>query len=323
MARRNISLPDGLDDEARRARLNVSALAQRAVAGGLGDDGWADAISARGRRLIVVLDTGGVEGLAPTDETCRARLRVLREHASDTVPPAAVRADDHPGRVARRRTRFVSWLRSLVDDSRPPRLPGATILHMINTVDDFECCEVFVSDTLSLQTQGAARCPHNAASGVVAVDGSPAGHLFHAEPSEFVDVDRLMEQVDHVLTAREKARFGCEKPHGHAEIPPSVLEALRAVVTAMSKGQTITIVPYGQVLTTQQAADLLHVSRPHLIKLLERGEIPFFRTDERAGAHRRIALQDVVRYRDARNERRRGKLAELTRLAAEYEGDYS
>lgn len=154
------------------------------------------------------------------------------------------------------------------------------------------------------------------------MDAQPTGQLFHAEPSEIEDVDRLMERIDHVLSAHEKAQLACEDPHGQADIPMSVLEALRAVVTAMTKGQTITLVPYGKVLTTQQAAELLHVSRPHLIKLLDRGEIPHFRTDERAGAHRRIYLEDVLRYRERRNERRRGKLAEVTQRSAEYEGTY-
>jgi hypothetical protein len=67
---------------------------------------------------------------------------------------------------------------------------------------------------------------------------------------------------------------------------------------------------------------ICHVSRPHLIKLLDRGEIPHFRTDERAGAHRRVYMEDVLRYREGRNEHRRKKLAELTQRSAEYEGTW-
>lgn len=155
-----------------------------------------------------------------------------------------------------------------------------------------------------------------------AVEEQPTGQIFHAEPGEIEDVDRLRAAIDHVLSAHEKARLACEDPHGQTNIPMSVLEAFRAVVNAMTKGQTITLVPYGKVLTTQQAAELLHVSRPHLIKLLDRDEIPHFRTDERAGAHRRLYMEDVLRYRERRNERRREKLAELTQRSAEYEGAY-
>ena len=129
-----------------------------------------------------------------------------------------------------------------------------------------------------------------------------------------------MERIDHVHAGHERAQLA--EPHGHADIPPSVLDALRAVVTAMSKRQAITLVPYGKVLTTQQAAELLHVSRPHLVKLLERGEIPYFRTDERAGAHQRVYAVDILRYREDRNQRRRASLQELTRLSVGSEGDY-
>ncbi len=63
--------------------------------------GLEEARHSEGRRLIVVLDTGGVEGLAPIDDKRRARLRVLREQASDIVVPAAVLAEgvftDHVG----------------------------------------------------------------------------------------------------------------------------------------------------------------------------------------------------------------------------------
>jgi excisionase family DNA binding protein len=187
---------------------------------------------------------------------------------------------------------------------------------------DFEYCDYFVLGYASCADTRSMAMPQQRRQRTTTEGEQPAGQLFHAEPSEVEDVDRLMARIEHVLSAHEKAQLVCENPHGQADIPPSVLEALRAVVTAMARGQTITLVPYGQVLTTQQAADLLHVSRPHLIKLLERGEIPYFRTDERAGAHRRLALQDVMRYRHARNDHRRQKLAEITRLSAEYEGDY-
>jgi excisionase family DNA binding protein len=82
------------------------------------------------------------------------------------------------------------------------------------------------------------------------------------------------------------------------EIPAEVYGVLRQVIEAMSRGLAVTVVPHAQTLTTQQAAELLGVSRPTLIRLLEKGQIPF----EKAGSHRRLLLPDVLAYRDERRE---------------------
>jgi excisionase family DNA binding protein len=80
------------------------------------------------------------------------------------------------------------------------------------------------------------------------------------------------------------------------EIPAKVHQVLQQVVQAMRQGLAVTIVPQTMVLTTQQAADLLGVSRPTLIKLLDHGQIPY----ERIRTHRRIQLRDLLTYREQR-----------------------
>jgi excisionase family DNA binding protein len=80
------------------------------------------------------------------------------------------------------------------------------------------------------------------------------------------------------------------------ELPDSVLALLHQVVEVMRRGVAVTVVPQSELLTTQRAADLLGVSRPTLIRLLENGAIPY----ERTGTHRRVLLHDVVAYRDRR-----------------------
>ena len=97
------------------------------------------------------------------------------------------------------------------------------------------------------------------------------------------------------------------------EIPASVLQILRQSVYYLAHDQAVTVVPVGKDLTTQEAADILNVSRPYLIKLLEEGAIPFTMT----GSHRRVPLADLLAYKQQRDAVRGEALDELTRLSQE------
>lgn len=96
------------------------------------------------------------------------------------------------------------------------------------------------------------------------------------------------------------------------DLPEAVYTVLVNVVQAMEGGRAITVAPTSTRLTTQEAADLLGVSRPTLVKLLESGRIPY----ERPGRHRRVRLADLLAYRDAASRERVTALDELTRQAA-------
>jgi excisionase family DNA binding protein len=86
------------------------------------------------------------------------------------------------------------------------------------------------------------------------------------------------------------------------EIPDELYGVLLDVVDALSQGLAITIAPHNTMLTTQEAAELLGISRPTLVRLLTEGEIPH----SMRGRHRRVLLADVLTYRErARRERRR------------------
>jgi excisionase family DNA binding protein len=82
------------------------------------------------------------------------------------------------------------------------------------------------------------------------------------------------------------------------EIPAGVYRVVRQVVEAMREGLAVTVAPQTQTLTTQQAADLLGVSRPTLVKLLDANRIAY----ERVGTHRRVLLRDLLEYRQKRRE---------------------
>jgi excisionase family DNA binding protein len=117
-----------------------------------------------------------------------------------------------------------------------------------------------------------------------------------------------------LLTGAEAPSTTLTGPSGeHLVLPPEVFEVLRDVVTAMAQGQAVTIAPVHQRLTTQEAADLLGISRPTLVKLLEDGEMPY----EQPGRHRRVLLSDVLAYRQRWSVQSRDALDGMVEIADE------
>lgn len=139
----------------------------------------------------------------------------------------------------------------------------------------------------------------------------------HPGASELDRLSALRDQVEASLNGPRKA-YLVGSDGAPLELPGSAVEALQLVIDALSRGQSITIVPHDRELTSQEVADILNVSRPHLIKLLDRGEIPF----HRVGTHRRIKIENVLAYRERRDAERDAALSELTRLSEELPGGY-
>jgi excisionase family DNA binding protein len=103
--------------------------------------------------------------------------------------------------------------------------------------------------------------------------------------------------------------------HDALIVPLPVVVMLAQVLGLLEKGQGIQVVPERAELTTQQAADMLNVSRPYLIKLLEAGDIHY----RMVGTHRRVAFGDVLEYKRRDDQRRSEVLDELTSLGQEIE----
>lgn len=93
-------------------------------------------------------------------------------------------------------------------------------------------------------------------------------------------------------------------------LPSEAFEVLRDVVEAMCRGQAINVQPVDQILTTQEAANFLGISRPTLVKLLEEGKIAYELPS--GSRHRRVRLVDVIEYQDQQRRVRRQALDELT-----------
>lgn len=94
-------------------------------------------------------------------------------------------------------------------------------------------------------------------------------------------------------------------------LPASAARLLVDVLTSIGDGNAVLVLPMHREVSTQQAADLLNVSRPYLIGMLERRELPF----RQVGTRRRIQLEDVLAYKARQAERRRRVLDELTAQA--------
>lgn len=126
------------------------------------------------------------------------------------------------------------------------------------------------------------------------------------ELNKIVELLSKISNLDHFVMIKSDGQ--------EIEIPSIISKVLYEIISIMSKGGAMTIIPMEKELTTQQAADILNVSRPFLIKLLENGKIPF----HKVGTHRKIYMKDLMDYKENFNINRSNKISEMITLSQEY-----
>ncbi len=125
--------------------------------------------------------------------------------------------------------------------------------------------------------------------------------------SKYADVDRVQMSLR-----------GSNGECDDLVLPGHVLQLLLDVLSEISKGNAINLIPVHQEVSTQQAAEILNVSRPYLVGLLEAGDIPF----RKVGAHRRVLLTDLLEYKEREDQKRVAALDELAALSQEEDMGY-
>jgi excisionase family DNA binding protein len=131
------------------------------------------------------------------------------------------------------------------------------------------------------------------------------------ENEEVAELKRILQLETAALLGPDGERI---------ELSPEIHKALKNIVRYVSQGKSVTIFPDQEQITTQQAANMLGVSRPHLIKLLDLKLIPF----HKSGTHRRLYLRDVLAFDRKRSAERHAGLNQLAKETFEaglYDGD--
>lgn len=142
----------------------------------------------------------------------------------------------------------------------------------------------------------------------------PAARLAHLPTPQDIEQAKRSSRTLSKYANAERVQLSLRGSNGESDeliLPGEVLQILLDVLAEMAQGHAISLVPRHQELSTQEAAALLNVSRPYLVGLLEKGEIPF----RKIGTHRRVALRDVLDYKERIDQQRNESLDALAELS--------
>ena len=139
-----------------------------------------------------------------------------------------------------------------------------------------------------------------------------------ASPDQRADLELLRKRLSDLRMAAP-GDLPCAIVGGSGDpvpLPESLLVLLTRAVEFMARGDSVNLISTGQELTTQQAADMLNVSRQYLVRLINDGRMPCTKT----GTHRRVRVEDVLAFKAQRDREREAGLDDLTRLSEELGG---
>ena len=126
-------------------------------------------------------------------------------------------------------------------------------------------------------------------------------------------LSQVKDSLSKIKSNRRKIQLTIQESEDVIEMPIEALTFLKDILTIMADGKDLMILETKSQLSTQQAADILNVSRPHLVKLLVEGQIPFMK----AGTHRRVFLKDLITYNAKIKKDQRKNLNLLTKQGQE------
>ena len=141
-----------------------------------------------------------------------------------------------------------------------------------------------------------------------------APQIIHLPTSAEAEQAKISSRTLSKYTDADRVQLSLRGSNGESDdlvLPGHVLQILLDVLSEMSKGNAISLIPHHQEVSTQEAANLLNVSRPFLVSLLEKGEIPF----RKVGTHRRVLLKDVLAYKEQTDRLRTQALDDLAALS--------
>lgn len=133
-------------------------------------------------------------------------------------------------------------------------------------------------------------------------------------PGTITPDSMLPEQLEELLDLFQAGEARLVGPQGEEHLVPAPLYGLmKGLLNNLKRGEAVTVLPHDALLTTQQAAQILNISRPYLYRLIEDQSVPVVNV----GSHRRLRIHDVLQLREERRQGRRSALDELSALGQE------